>query len=117
LRFRLAGSLDERIRDEAGFSAIDDRPRPRSSDGVPERRDSSEAVLLTFFLPKNPVKRDETELCRFFAVIGSANEFRPPLSCHDLLFFLAQKNSNPHINATTAIPDITPAMIPELDDF
>src|ERR1700753_3051918 len=118
LRVRLAGSLDERKRDEDGASAIDNLPTPCSSVGLFERCESSDAVLLTFFLPKNPLKRAEIELCRSFAANGSADkEFRPSFSAHDFLLFLAQKNSNPHIIATMATPDTTPAIIPVLDDF
>lgn len=118
LRVRLAGSLDERKRDEDGASAMDVRPKLRSSVGVFERCDSSDAVLLTFFLPKNPLKRAEIELCRFFAANGSADkEFRRSFSSQDFLLLLAQKNSNPHNIATIATPDTTPAIIPVLDDF
>jgi hypothetical protein len=66
LRARLAGSLDERILDGLGTSAIDDRPKPRSREGVFDLPEGSDAMLFVFFLPKNPVNLDESiELCRF----------------------------------------------------
>jgi hypothetical protein len=117
LKARLAGSLDERILEEAGTSVIDDRPNPRSKEGVFDRSEGSDAMLLVFFLPKNPVNFDESiELCRFLNA-GDEKVSCPSFSFHDCFLFLAQKNKRPQSMATAITPDTTPAMIPLPDDL